>query len=226
MRISSGYVSKQILNYWVNEMSSHVPNSLSVSDICCLGGCGTSLSWLHIKYSKELSDMGILLRVCVCPDKVAETWKVPIIKENEDIQRYKLRINKKGLHTGEIKERKMTSERGGKETNQEKVGQEEKTVKAVRNPMNNVWLSSSSLSLASVLFICCSSVISSGRHKSLLRPTVMAFTHSPTPLFLPLSLSFCYSPSFCHSHSHSYSPCLANHTTYDWSHRSETQENK
>lgn len=44
------------------------------------------------------------------------------------------------------------------------------------------------LSLTSVLFICCSSVISFGRHKSLLRPTVMGFTHSQTPSLFSVSI--------------------------------------
>lgn len=88
--------------------------------------------------------------------------------------------NNKGQEQRRGTERKMTQERRGSER-QIKEKLEKRSAKAARNWMNNVWLSSSSVS-PSVLFICCSSVISSGRHKSLHRPTIMGFTHSATPL--------------------------------------------
>lgn len=55
-------------------------------DICSLVGFGTSVSWLHTEHPEGLSDTGI----CACLGKVAETWKKPCIKENEDKERYKL----------------------------------------------------------------------------------------------------------------------------------------
>lgn len=62
---------------------------------------GTSVSWQHTKYPKGLSDTDVCACVVVCVHtRLQRLENCPVIKENTDKEKHKLRINKGKKHRG------------------------------------------------------------------------------------------------------------------------------